>query len=112
VDGIGRLSFEIATATVSLTRYTATTMSPLPLSQWSHVAVTVKSGQSGVKLYLNAALLGGVPTTAVSGHAATTGPLLVGRDLTSTYYWKGCLDGVEILRRARAAGNRAHRSGR
>ncbi len=67
-------------------------------NQWQHVAVTVKRSLNGGTAYLNGAPIGTFdPLATGAGSVTNASPLYIGRDLSGTIGFTGCLDEVELF---------------
>lgn len=102
VNSLGQMEFVIS-ASVDGTVIFIDNLGVVPANEWAHVAVSfINQSGTGLQFYLN-----GEPTasfhTLDTSIAYSTGPLLVGMDLTKSQPWKGCLDEIEIFGRVLAA---------
>lgn len=70
---------------------TLTSSSAVPLNQWSHIAITYRSGAQ--RIYINGVLRG---SSSFNGNMPTNAdPLYIGRDLTGRN-WDGYIDEVRV----------------
>jgi hypothetical protein len=75
------------------TDYVVTTSNPIPIGQWTHLAVTYKADDS-IAIYVNGELSGYTPITDT--RSPSLNPLYIGKSFWSDRFFDGLIDEVNI----------------